>query len=90
MVHNTITDPGTDGTSCNDWEMLLGNGTGKVDRKLGRLTNWAGFCMDRTLATSDGKRLTFLKWTGQSAIYVSDIKANGKRFTTPVRLTSSQ
>jgi Tol biopolymer transport system component/DNA-binding winged helix-turn-helix (wHTH) protein len=85
-----LKDPGTDGTSCNYWEMLLGNATQRAEHKLRRLTNWAGFCMDRTLASSDGKRLTFLKSTDQSFVYVADVLDRGRRITAPVRLTSSE
>lgn len=86
----SLRDPGTSGTSCNYWETQLGNGAERTDHKLRRLTNWAGFCMDRTIGTSDGKRLTFLKSSDQSSVYVADVLDHGTRIATPVRLTSSE
>src|SRR5207249_7992627 len=55
-----------------------------------RLTNWAGFCMDTTSVTADGKRLAFRRWSWQSNVYVADLEAGRTRITTPRRLTLNE
>jgi len=76
--------------SCNLWATRVDARTGEPRGQPKRLTNWAGFCMDTPSATADGKRLTFRKWSWQGSVYVADLQANGKRITTPRRLTLSE
>ena len=50
-------DDDLNGFSCNYWEMLVDEHTGEPRSEPRQLTNWAGFCMESTTATADGKRL---------------------------------
>ncbi len=78
------------GQSCNFWATQVDLTTGEPKATAKRLTNWAGFCMDDIGETSDGKRLAFRKWSTQGSVYVADIQGNGRRITTPRRLTLNE
>ncbi len=70
------------GASCNYWEMRLDAHTGHALEKPRRLTNWAGFCMDNTRATADGKYLAFRKSSTYASTYIADLKSGGAGFLT--------
>ena len=74
-----LREPHGVGDTCNYWAMRLDARTGQAIEKPRRLTNWAGFCMDNTSVTADGKRLTFKKWTNHPSTYVADIEGGGTR-----------
>ena len=44
-----------------------------VFKKLNRLTNWTGFCMDPESVTRDGKQITFAKWATHRTVYIADL-----------------
>jgi eukaryotic-like serine/threonine-protein kinase len=67
------------GNSCNFWEMRLDSRTGKPIEKPKRITNWSGYCMSGLSATSDGKRLVFLRWVARFTSYVGDLAADSTR-----------
>jgi Tol biopolymer transport system component len=81
----SLYDPDPNGNSCNFWATRVDARTGEPRDQPRRLTNWAGFCMDSTSATADGKRLTFRKWSWQGSLYVADFQANGVQITSPSR-----
>jgi serine/threonine protein kinase len=83
-------EPEAIGESCNYWTMRLDARTGEPISKPKRLTNWAGFCMDKPNMTADGKRLTFKKYATHYTAYVADLKAGGTHLTTPRHFTMSE
>jgi Tol biopolymer transport system component len=82
--------PDLNGATCNLWEVRIDARTGKPRERPRRLTNWAGFCMDSTSVTADGKQLAFKKWAGQESLYVADLQAYETRIANPRRLTLSE
>jgi len=64
----------------NYWAMRLDAHTGEPLEKPKRLTNWTGFNINYTSVTSDGKRLTFKKWSNYSTTYIADLKLGGTGF----------
>jgi len=85
----SIRGPDINGGSCNFWEIRVEPGTGKPIGNPHQLTDWAGFCMGASTATSDGKRLVFNKWWSQDIVYVADLVRNNRGQTNPRRLTLS-
>jgi len=85
-----LAEPEPNGSSCNYWGMQIDEGSAKPIEEPRRITNWAGFCMADSSLTSDGKRLTFQKWSAQGSVYIAEIKASGRPTTTPRRLTLSE
>jgi eukaryotic-like serine/threonine-protein kinase len=75
--------------SCNFWEMRL-NAAGEPISKPLRLTNWAGFCMDRSSASADSKRLAFKEWRGHATVLVAALDKAGTGLFPPTRLTRSE
>ncbi len=67
------------GNTCNFWEMRLDSRTAKPIDKPKRLTSWSGYCMSGLSATSDGKRLVFLRWVARFTSYLGDLAAGGTR-----------
>jgi serine/threonine protein kinase/Tol biopolymer transport system component len=86
----SLNELGPVGDSCNYWGLRIDARTGKPVEAPRRLTSWAGFCMDSTSATADGKRLAFRKWSWQGRVYVADLEAHGTRISTPRPLTLSE
>ncbi|HEY6388256.1 MAG TPA: WD40 repeat domain-containing serine/threonine protein kinase, partial [Candidatus Acidoferrum sp.] len=81
--------PETEGLNdvCNYWTMRLDLSTGQRVDKPRRLTNWASFCMGNGAATTDGKRLAFLGWSGFGTAYIADLEAGGTRIRNPRHFT---
>ena len=73
--------------SCNYWATRIDVKTGKPLENPKRLTNWAGFCMDSTSASADGKRLAFRKTSLGGSVYVADLQSDGQRISQPKQLT---
>jgi Tol biopolymer transport system component len=88
----SVTEEGTIGSTeiCNFWVVKNDLLTGKVIGQPRRLTNWAGFCMDLTSATTDGKKVAFVQLAGHPTIYVADLEANGTRITNERHLTLTE
>jgi serine/threonine protein kinase/Tol biopolymer transport system component len=78
---------GPDKENCNYWAARIDVRTGRPLEELKRLTNWAGFCMDSTSTTADGKRLAFRKTSLGGSEYVTNLEAEGRRISIPKRLT---
>jgi DNA-binding winged helix-turn-helix (wHTH) protein/Tol biopolymer transport system component len=62
------------GGACNLWEMRLDPKTGSPVEKPRKLTNWTGFCMGALSESSDGRRLTFLKWSGKQTSFLAELE----------------
>jgi len=84
-----VRDPQTTGDTCNYWARRLDVRTGQTIENPRRVTNWAGFCMDNTSVTSDGKRLTFKKWANRTSAYVADLEGGGARLLAARNFTLS-
>jgi len=80
-------EPAPNENDSNLWEVKLDPRTGKPGEKPVRITNWAGFSFASPTATSDGKRLAFLKENYQSSVYTAELTAGSARLTIPRRLT---
>ncbi|MBS1842277.1 MAG: winged helix-turn-helix domain-containing protein [Acidobacteria bacterium] len=68
-------EPGTAGQTCNLWSMAVDPRTGVAAGNPRRLTNWAGFCPLDPSVTADGRKLSFVRWTGHSSISVADLES---------------
>jgi len=75
------------GNACNYWKLKVDTRTGRPSGQPHKVTHWAGFCLDATSATADGKRLAFTERTEQRAIYVAQMQSGGTAITTPKRLS---
>jgi serine/threonine protein kinase len=75
------------GFTCNYWELRTDTRTGKVIGKPKLLTNSAGFCMENTSGTADGKRLAFTRWWVREAVYIAEFDAHRMGITAPRRLS---
>jgi len=73
--------------SANVWELPLDPATWKPGSEPRRLTNWAGFTLLDLSATSDAKRVSFVRKTDQSDVYLGELEGNGSHLRSPVRLT---
>jgi Tol biopolymer transport system component len=76
--------------TCNYWELPIDPKTGEPRGKPRRLTHWAGFCMDYTTATANGKQLAFTRGWALRNVYVSVLEGEGTRITAARRLTVSE
>ena len=85
-----LTEPGPVEDSCNYWAIRIDTTTGRLLENPKRLTSWAGFCMDSTSATADGKRLVYRKHSLEGSVYISNFEDAGARISTPTRLTLNE
>jgi eukaryotic-like serine/threonine-protein kinase len=83
-------EPGSILHSCNFWLARNDLRSGKLIEKPRRLTNWAGFCMNPTSATADGKKIAFLQYFGHPTVYVADLESGGKRISSPRHFTQTE
>jgi serine/threonine protein kinase len=75
------------GNGCNFWKLHVDKQSGRPSGEPQKITNWAGFCLDSTSVTADGKRLVFTEPNEQQAISVADVQDSGAHITTPKRLS---
>ena len=85
-----IFEPGISLFSCNYWSQSVDVATGEPRGEPRPLTHWAGFCMDHTSATADGKRLVFKRWWVQRSVHVADLDPGPPHILSPTRLTHSE
>jgi serine/threonine protein kinase/Tol biopolymer transport system component len=85
-----LVEEDTNGPTCNYWELRIDPKTGEPRGKPRRLTHWAGFCMDYTTATSNGKQLAFTRGWALRNIYVSVLEGKATRINGARRLTMSE
>jgi Tol biopolymer transport system component len=76
--------------TCNFWEVRLDTRTGEAVEKPKRLTNWSGFFMDHPSFPADGKRLTFLRSSLESTVYLADLRPGGTQPRSPSHLTLNE
>ena len=76
--------------TCNFWQVRVDTRTGEPVEKPKQLTNWSGFRMDGPSLSADGKRLTFLRSSVQSTLYLGDLRASGMQLSDPVHLTLNE
>jgi len=89
MIYS-LEEPDPNGGNCNLWEARIDPETAAVRGEMRRLTNWAGSNIDNLTSTTDGKRLTFRKWSGQENLYVADLSRNGTHIENRRRMTLSE
>ena len=80
-------EPPPNQSDDNLWEIRVDPRTGAPAGRPQRITNWVVSHSWGLSATSDGKRLAFLKGNPQSDVYVGELEAKGTRLKTPRRLT---
>jgi serine/threonine protein kinase/Tol biopolymer transport system component len=76
--------------SCNYFAARIDLRTGKPLENPKRLTNWAGFSMDSTSITADGRRLAFRKTSRTGSVYLADLGSPRRRISNPKRLTLNE
>jgi serine/threonine protein kinase len=74
----------------NLWQVGIDNHAGVPTSKPKRITPWAGSYLFGLSASTDGKRLVFLKTTSQSQVYLGELAAGGTRMKPPRRLTNDE
>jgi len=78
----SVTEKDPIGTkTCNFWSSKHDLRTGKVIEQPRQLTHWAGFCMDPTSVTADGKKLVYTQMAGHPTVYVADLHSSGTRIS---------
>jgi Tol biopolymer transport system component len=73
----------------NLWQVRISGRTGAPADEPKRITQWAGSLWGLT-ASGDGKRLTFMKSTYQTQVYLGELTAGGARMSPPRRLTHDE
>lgn len=73
--------------SANVWKVTIDALTSKPTGEPRRLTNWAGFSLLDLSATSDGKRISFVRKNDQSDVYLVGLQGKASSKRQPVRLT---
>jgi len=86
----SLDEAGPIGESCNFWGVRVDEKTGQPLEQPQRLTHWAGFCMDSTSMSGDGKRLAFRKWAYYGNIYTADLDGSGEHISAVRRLTLNE
>lgn len=85
-----ISESGHNANTCNYWEFRPDPRTGKPMEKPTRITNWAGACVASGSVQSDGKRMAFLQWDGQTSVQVGDLDGDAMHLSNSRRLTLSE
>ena len=78
------------GDNCNYWGAPMNSKTGQFAAKPAQLTHSTGFCMTSPSATSDGKKLVFLKQSDEYSVYVADLAPDATRISPPKHLTMTE
>jgi Tol biopolymer transport system component len=73
--------------SANIWEVGIDPSTWRTSGDPRRLTNWAGFTLLDLSVTADGKRISFVRKTDQSDVYLGLLEGKGSRLSSHRRLT---
>jgi Tol biopolymer transport system component len=73
--------------NMNIWELATDPSNSRPSGAPRRLTNWAGFALLDLSAASNGKRISFIRRTEQSDVYVAVLGSSGDRSSAPRRLT---
>src|SRR5579859_5717595 len=83
-------ESGTSGQTCNLWSMAIDPQTGTASGSPRRLTDWAGFCPLDPSTTANGRKLSFVRWTGHSSMFVANIASPQVRVTNSRSFSPSQ
>src|SRR5258708_28467860 len=70
--------------------MAIDPKTGATSGSPRRLTNLAGFCPLDSSTTADGRKLSFVRWTGRSSISVANLASPPSRITNERPFSASQ
>jgi dipeptidyl aminopeptidase/acylaminoacyl peptidase len=73
--------------SANIWEVAIDASTSHASGSRQKLTNWAGFSLWDLSASSDSKRVSFVRKNDQSDVYMGQLSEDASRFRKPARLT---
>jgi Tol biopolymer transport system component len=76
----------TDQRSSNIWEISIDPRTARFRGQPRRLTNWRDFNFSCLAVSADGKRLSFVRGSSGSNVYVGELMGDG-RLAKPRRLT---
>jgi serine/threonine protein kinase/Tol biopolymer transport system component len=74
----------------NLWQIGINDHTGMPSGTPKRITQWAGAGYGGFSASSDGKRLVFLRVAFQAQVYVGELGGGGTRMNAPRRLTNDE
>jgi eukaryotic-like serine/threonine-protein kinase len=77
-------------SSSNLWELSVDPQSGAAHGKPRHLTEWSGFDIGSLTATSDGKRLAFVRDSSHRSVFVGDLANNGDQLLNPRRLTMDE
>ena len=69
--------------NCNFWTLPINPLTGERMGEPRQLTNWSSTCLGSMSVTSDGQRLSFIKWVAHMTSFVGDLKAGGTQMGPP-------
>jgi DNA-binding winged helix-turn-helix (wHTH) protein/Tol biopolymer transport system component len=81
------TEPQPNGKDSNLWEIRIDPRTAKRSGEPRRLTNWADFSFHDLTGSSDGRRLSAMKRSVESDVYVGILERNGEGLKSVRRLT---
>lgn len=77
-------------SDTNLWELKVSKRTGEPSGKPQKITNWAGFSTLNFSASADGKRVSLLRASFQSHVFLGELKEGGTRLETPKLLTRDE
>jgi serine/threonine protein kinase len=77
-------------SDSNLWQIGISSQTGMPTGTPKRITQLGGSGIWQLSASADGKRLTFLKYTYQTQVYLGELAAGGTRMGPPRRLTNDE
>lgn len=86
FIYSRNTERGS-AESDNLWELQVDGRTGIPHGRARQLTDWSGFSIYSLSATSDGKRLAFLRGNAHASVYVGELADDGSRLASSRRLT---
>jgi len=79
-----------DSLDGNLWQVGVDGRTGAPTGKPKRIIQWSGSFLGSLYANADGKRLTLLKATPQSQVYLGELPVGGRGMSVPRRLTNDE
>jgi len=78
---------GSDANTSNLWQLRVDGRSGRTSGEPQRLTNWTGSWADNISASTDNKRVTFLKNSRKGTVYVAELGSNAVVRRAPERFT---
>jgi len=83
----SLSEPQPNEKNSNLWEIRIDPRTGKRAGEPRRITNWADFSFQDLTGTSDGRRLSSMKKSTQSDVYIGILDRTGESMKSVRRLT---